>query len=61
MCNVFIRKIDILLDSHYTGNKCLTCRKHIIMNIVKFPQFIQPFISKERKLLQILNPLVGWA
>ena len=46
MCNLFDRqKIDILLDGQYTGNKRVWRAENIkwFMNIVKFPQFIQPF------------------
>ena len=57
-----IGKIDILLDVR-TGNKRVWRAENIkwFINIVKFPQFIQPFFHlntylKKEKLLQILNP-----
>ena len=40
-----IRKIDILLDSQYTGNKRVWRAEKFkqFINIVKFPQFFLPF------------------
>ena len=57
------KKIDILLDSQYTGNKRVWRAENFkqLINIVKFPHFFKPFshlntYQKKEKLLQILNP-----
>ena len=53
-----IRKIDILLDSQYTGNTRVWRAENFkqFINTVKFPQFFQPFphlntYQKKEKLL----------
>ena len=48
-----IRKIDILLGSQYTGNKRVLRAENFkqLINIIKFPQFFQPFFH--------LNTLTG--